>query len=443
MPYVSMSPSRFIRGVLAAAVAALTLGCAVARPALSSADLAERKKTQLRHLERYRKITEDRLVRRMVREARAAWATPDGRGVIDVLIISGGGDYGAFGAGFLQGWGWNVTPSDGLSERPEFDIVTGVSTGALIAPFAFIGTNPQYDRVADLYSAPKKGWFVSRGLIKLLLGAESYMETQGLRRELDTQIDDEALAAIAAGERQDRSLWIGTTNLDLGVLYPWDLTLEARRIVDAGGAHGEREGPAGVSGQGAHPSRFRDVLMASAAIPAIFPPVVIDNTLYVDGGTTANILFDVDLFKASGPLETFRTLAPELPVPRFRFWVIINNKIGVEGRVVQPTWLSITKASVATAIRSSTLGSLKQLEIQTELQRCKGLEAEFRFVCIPDDWQPPTADPEPFDPELMSSLLELGRRMGERWDSWRTGLDGVGADAAFLHATDESRVVTR
>ena len=423
------------RTLLALAAATLSFGCAVSRPALSPEKLAQRKQAQLGYLDRYRHIIEQRLVRRMTREAQAASSPPARRAVIDILIISGGGDYGAFGAGFLQGWGWNVTPENDLSKRPVFDIVTGVSTGALIAPYAFIGTSPQYDRVADLYSAPKKSWFVSRGLIKLLFGAESYMETKGLRRELDTQIDADTIAKISAGERDDRSLWIGTTNLDLGVLYPWDLTLEARGIVEApapvertsGSAEANRIAEP-VGAHGARASRFRDVLLASASIPAVFPPVVIDDTLYVDGGTTSNILFDVDLLQPNGPVESFRKLHPDLPVPAFRFWVIINNKIGVDGRVVQPTWLSITRASVAAAIRSSTLGSLKQLESQTQLQRCQGLDVEFRFICIPDDWQPPVENPDPFDPQLMNSLLELGRRMGERWDSWRTDLAASVAD---------------
>jgi hypothetical protein len=429
---------------VAIAIMVLFFGCAVARPALSDEGLAQRKQAQLAYLDRYRQVIEGRLVRRMTREARAAATVPGKRAVIDVLIISGGGDYGAFGAGFLQGWGWNVTPDESLSKRPVFDVVTGVSTGALIAPYAFIGTNPEYDRVADLYSAPKKSWFVSRGLIKLLFGAESYMETKGLRRELDTQIDAETINRIAVGEREDRSLWIGTTNLDLGVLYPWDLTLEARRVADASTnasplaaqvssfEHSDLASEP-VGEEGASASRFRDVLMASAAIPAVFPPVVIDDTLYVDGGTTSNIIFDVDLLQPDGPVDSFRKLHPDLPVPKFRFWVIINNKIGVDGRIVQPTWLSITKASVATAIRSSTLGSLKQIEILTELQRCKGLDVEFRYVCIPDEWQPPASDPEPFDPELMGSLLELGRRMGERWDSWRSNLSGTIAAPAVDH----------
>lgn len=417
-------PRRFL--VALVSVVALAQGCAVNRPALSSDKLIERKAAQLGYISEYGRIVEDRLVRRMALEAAAS---PDRQAVIDVLIISGGGDFGAFGAGFLQGWGWNVTPASDLHKRPEFDIVTGVSTGALIAPYAFIGTSPEYDRVADLYSAPKKEWFVSRGLLKLLFGAESYMDTSGLRAELDNQITSETIAAIADGEREHRSLWIGTTNLDLGVLYPWDLTLEARGIVEAPPATEQRSASADanriaepIGAHGARASRFRDVLLASASIPAVFPPVVIDDTLYVDGGTTSNILFDVDLLQPGGPIERFRRDNPSLRLPRFRYWVIINNKIGADGHIVQPTWLSITKASVATAIRSSTLGSLKHLEALTELQRCKGIDSEFRFVCIPDDWQPPVESPEPFDPALMNSLLDLGRRMGERWESWRTNL---------------------
>ena len=301
----------------AAATLAAVGGCVVERPALSSEKLAARKVEQLGYMKQHAEAVEARLARRMAREAGQPEAC------IDILIISGGGDYGAFGAGFLQGWGWSTLPGDdGRLGRPSFDIVTGVSTGALIAPFAFIGTNPQYDRVAAMYSSPKKEWFVSRGLIKLLFGAESYMDTAGLRRELDAQFDDGMIAAIAAGEQEDRTLWVGTTNLDLGVMYPWDLTTEARRIV-------EHVGEGDKPGGGPSAARFRDVLLASAAIPAVFPPVVIDSTLYVDGGTTANILFDTDLLRKGGVVDRFQADHPGVPLPRLRYWVIINNKIGV------------------------------------------------------------------------------------------------------------------
>lgn len=322
---------------------------------------------------------------------------------MDILVLSGGGDKGAFGAGFLQGWGEVMSAGAG---RPEFDVVSGVSTGALIAPFAFVGSELSYERIARIYSEPKATWFQSRGLLNFLAGASSYMESRGLRRDIEKEVDGTILGAIAAGERDDRTLWVGTTDLDLGVHYPWDLTYEAKRISERGDS----------------PRRFYDVLMASAAIPVIFPPVVIDDTLYVDGGTTSNILFDVDILRANGPIERFRAERPNLPLPIGRYWVIINNKLDVEEQIVQPTWRSITEASLSTAIRASTIGSLRQVEMQARLARAAGMDVEFRYVCVPEGWEPPQRDLPPFDKRLMESMMRCGRELGARGDAWRDGL---------------------
>jgi len=284
--------------------------------------------------------------------------------------------------------------------------VSGVSTGALIAPFAFVGSELSYQRIARIYSQPKAHWFESRGLVNFLAGASSYMESRGLRRDLEKEVDETIIAAVAEGEKEDRTLWVGTTDLDLGVHYPWDLTYEAKRITSRGNSS----------------ERFYDVLMASAAIPVIFPPVVIDDTLYVDGGTTSNILFDGNIMRVGGPIDRFRTRRPDLELPIGRYWVIINNKLDVEEQIVQPTWRSITEASLNTAIRASTISSLRQLEMQARLARAAGFDVEFRYVCIPEDWQPPSQGLPPFDKGLMESLMKRGRELGASGGAWKSEL---------------------
>jgi hypothetical protein len=93
--------------------------------------------------------------------------------VIDILIVSGGGDWGAFGAGFLKGWG-RVPP--GPMARPQFDVVTGVSTGALIAPFAFLGTDETIETIVQLYRHPKPDWVKQRGFLYFLPNNISFAE---------------------------------------------------------------------------------------------------------------------------------------------------------------------------------------------------------------------------------------------------------------------------
>lgn len=375
-------------------------GCAVNRPTQTTEELERMRIERLRDIDRYRQITLDRYVQRMKIDADAFHAGIDTYPTFDILILSGGGDYGAFGAGFLQGWG---SVKDSAMHRPTFDVVTGVSTGALIAPFALLGDETSYERITKLYRNPKQDWASLKDIFFFLPGRESFMSTKGLRRDLEREVDTDVIRRIAQAETEGRTLSIGTTNLDLGVQHPWDLTAEARKFVERG-----------------VPGRFYDILMASAAIPAAFPPVVIDGALYVDGGTTGNILFLNVLRPDDSPLGIYQKRYPNHPIPRFRYWIIVNNQLGAEPRIIQPTWISITEASVSTAIRASTLGSLRQLMLQAEVLRRQNVKVEFRYVAIPDSWRPPK--PGIFVKETMESLADLGMQMGADLKSWQTDL---------------------
>jgi hypothetical protein len=375
-------------------------GCAVNRPTQTPAALEAMRVQRLRDIDKYRRLTLERYVQRMKRDAEAYHAGTDTYPTFDILILSGGGDYGAFGAGFLQGWG---SVKDQAMHRPTFDVVTGVSTGALIAPFALLGDDTSYERITNLYRNPKADWATLRDMLFFLPGRESFMSTKGLRRDLEREVDADVIRRIAEAEAQARTLSIGTTNLDLGVQHPWDLTAEAKRVTE-----------------NSDPRRLYDILMASAAIPAAFPPVVIDGGLYVDGGTTSNILYINVLHPDDSPLGVYKKRYPNYPIPRFRYWVIINNQLGGEARVIQPTWISITEASVSTAIRASTIGSLRQLMLQAEVLKREGLDVQFHYVSIPDPWRAPK--PGIFVKETMESLAELGRKMGADPASWESDL---------------------
>lgn len=361
--------------------------------------LEAKRREHLTDIQKYMLASRDRIVRRMAMEATNEQRGGE-RATLDILVISGGGDYGAFGAGVLAGWG-NV--ERGEKARPVFDVATGVSTGALIAPFAFLGEADDYQRILRLYTEPSKDWFSLRGLFFFLPSNSSLTDNAGLRKKVEEEVDERVLAKVAAGAAENRSLLIGTTDLDLGVMHPWDLTVEAQKVAEGRG-----------------PKRFHDVLMASTAIPAVFPPVVIDGSLYVDGGTTSNILYDFDLRDQDAPVPSFKRLHPGLPVPRIRFWVIVNNQLGGTSRIVEESWLDITRASVETAVRSSTLGALKQLSLQCELQRIEGLDVQFRYIAIPEDWKP--ASPEPFNQDTMRSLADLGTKLGADPATWRSDI---------------------
>ncbi|MEY2715678.1 MAG: hypothetical protein RIT24_2021, partial [Planctomycetota bacterium] len=200
---------------------------------------------------------------------RVSQETGDER-TIDILVLSGGGDYGAFGAAFLRAW----KERSGAGAMPEFDLVSGVSTGALIAPFAFLGTAKDLAQCEHLYRNPKPDWVLARGVLGLLPDNASLAEVPGLERELRREIDRSFVERIAAEGDRARLLFVNTTDLDQGRAQPFELTHAAKRAVADGSL-----------------DRFHSILLASAGIPGVFPPREIDGTLYADGGVTSNILY--------------------------------------------------------------------------------------------------------------------------------------------------------
>ena len=150
-------------------------------------------------------------------------------------------------------------------------------------------------------------------------------------------------------------------------------------------------GPSQLPEGNHHPyERLRDILRGSAAIPAVFPPVVIDDALNVDGGTSSNILLIDDLRSKDTPRHVLRDMG--VPIPRLRYWIIINNRLTPEPRIIQPSWISITEASVDTMIRSSELTTLRLFAEQVDFVRHTepDVQIELRFVAIPESWTRPS-----------------------------------------------------
>lgn len=390
---------------VAACAVALLNGCGATRPALTKEELADRRLEQIEQIRTDFVSLSSKVVRRLDAEQRAhedavargeATTTP----VLDVLAISGGGDWGAFGAGVLQGW----RAVQGELALPTFDVVTGVSTGALIAPFAFLGDDASLAIVDDLYRSPKSDWVVLKDWFVFLPWRESFTDIGGLRRELETSLTPDRIARIAEESKKDRAIVIGTTNLDLGLPRAWVLGREAEHSGERGGV-----------------KRVHDILMASAAIPGIFPPVVIDDTLYVDGGTTANVLLGANLRSEQSVLGTWRRTFPGRKLPRLRFWTIINNTLGDAPSIVQPSWPDLMSKSLVTLTRSATKSSLRSFLNQAELlRRAEGVDIEVRFIAVPNDFVPPVEGQ--FKKETMNALADIGLRLGRDPANWRTEL---------------------
>ena len=203
------------------------------------------------------------------------------RPTIDLLVISGGGDWGAFGAGVLKGW----SRVSGELARPQFDVVTGVSTGAMIAPFAFLGDDESIERIVQLYRNPQADWTKSRGLAFFWPSNPSFYALPGLEREMRKTLDRGMLERIAAEDASGRALIVNTTNVDFGDMHAWDIIAEAKAAL-----------------AGNDLERVYRILLASAGIPAIFP---------------ARASGSISTSTARSP-ETFSTLAERVTRIAFR-----------------------------------------------------------------------------------------------------------------------------
>ena len=320
--------------------------------------------------------------------------------VVNLLIISGGGDWGAFAAGFLKGWG-KVPP--GPMARPQFDGVTGVSTGALIAPFAFVGDDESIEKVVRLYRNPQRDWVRPRGLFALIRGDAAYADIPGLERELRDAVNVDMLRRISDAGADGRMLAVSATNIDTEEVHIWDLVKEARDAAATGNSR-----------------RVRQILLASSAIPGAFPPREIGGSLYVDGGVTGNILYGVPSNRRANYtfFDRWRETYPAEPIPKVRYWVIFNNELRWPPEVVQPRWSSVLKKSLTAATRAATVSSIRQLFLQAELARLKhGADVEVRVVAVPDGWVAPV--PGTFVKKSMNALADLGEHMGADPQSWR------------------------
>jgi hypothetical protein len=319
--------------------------------------------------------------------------------VLDILIISGGGDWGAFGAGYLKGWG--IIPQSDPMHRPTFDVVTGVSTGALIAPFAFIDTDEAINTIEQLYRNPKKDWVKQRWPLYFLPSHISFAEVPGLERDVKTNVTPALVAQIAAEGKQGKLLVVNTTCLDDASPRVFNLTAEAERATETGDL-----------------SRIYNIMLASAGIPGAFPYREIDGEMYVDGGVTGNIIYGGRIGEEDSLPAVWQKLYPGVPIPKMRFWVIFNNQMHAPPEVVRARWPDIISRAVLLSTRSATITGLRHLYAMEEISHLKrNADVEVRYVAIPDDWKPPV--PGTFAKETMNNLADLGEKMGADPSTWK------------------------
>jgi predicted acylesterase/phospholipase RssA len=272
---------------------------------------------------------------------------------LNMLSLSGGGQNGAFGAGFLIGWRES-------GRRPEFDFVGGVSTGSLLATHALLGT-PADDAILEkMYTeVTDKDIYESRSLFDML-SSDSLRNTAPLQALIAKYITAETLQRVAAAFDDNRLIMVGTTNVDYGQTWVWNLSLIAK--------HGKLD-------------LYRKVLLASASFPIVFPPVEIDGHLFVDGAARSNVV----VIGMAGSEQA----AP----PRRALGDVAATTVGV-----------MMDQSMQTALTRSYFGA-------------QFLGYDFNMVAIPDEVEIGN-DPLAFDPKQMRAAFDAGRALAKQPDPW-------------------------
>jgi len=308
--------------------------------------------------------------------------------VAEFLAVSGGGANGAFGAGFLNGW-------TTAGNRPQFKAVTGISTGALIAPFAFLG--PEHDTtLRRCYTGITTKDILTKRSGLAALFDDALTDSAPLRRMVAGLVDQKLLDAIAVEYRKGRLLLIGTTNLDAQRELVWNV------------------GAIAASGHPRALELVRSIMVASAAIPAAFPPVMIDvevdgqqyQEMHVDGGTITQVFLYPPSLKV-------KDVAEAAGVKRDRRVYIIRNACLVPEWAETPRrTLSIAGRGVSTLLAAAGIGDLYRTYLNTQRD---GID--YNLVAIPADF---TLQPrEPFDQEYMQKLFDIGFEMGRKGGFWK------------------------
>jgi predicted patatin/cPLA2 family phospholipase len=314
------------------------------------------------------------------------------RGVVgcehNYLALSGGGANGAFGAGLLTGWTRAGT-------RPEFTFVTGISTGALSAPFAYLGADWD-QQLEQVYTS-----FSTKDLVKktplAAVTSSAVFSTKGLQGMIARFFDETVMEAVAAEFRdKGRQLSIGTTNLDTLRPVNWNIT----RIAASG-----------------HPDSLeliRKVMLASASIPIAFPPVQIEvevdgqnyDELHVDGGAAAQIF----LYPAG--IDWARVLERLEVQGRPNVYLIRNSCYTPDWKEMKPLLLPIALRTVKSLIRTQGIGDMFRVYLAAQRD---GLD--FHLADIPKDFE--TQPAEQFDPAYMRQLFDLGHGLAESGYPWK------------------------
>src|SRR4051812_2932754 len=307
---------------------------------------------------------------------------------LDLLGISGGGENGAFGAGLLNGW-------TERGNRPTFFLVTGISTGALSAPFAFLGSARDGQLKSVYTDITLADVIVQRGITAAIWN-DGMADNTPLFRTISRYIDEPLLAEIGQAYDSGRLLLIGTSNLDAQMPVIWNI---------------------GAIAKSGHPKALdtiRRILLASSAIPGAFSPVLFDVTLdgqpfqelHVDGGAFTQVF----LYPASVSRFRQERMARRLPVAPVRAWVIRNSRLDPEWASVDRRTLGIAGRAITAMISASGINDVLRIYAAAERDR-----VDYNLAFIGQDFT--VEYDKPFEQSYMRPLFEYGRQRELRGDA--------------------------
>lgn len=310
----------------------------------------------------------------------------------DILALSGGGAHGAFGAGYIYGW-------TKTGKRPIFKIVTGISTGALIAAFAFFG--PEYNEyLKEMFTNIKtKNVFKIRNFISWFW-KDSFAKTKPLEKRIEKGLDETAIKAFARAHLKGRRLYIGTTNMDAQRLTVWNV------------------GKIAASGHPSAKKIIRKIFLASASIPVAFPPVYFDveldgkmyDEMHVDGGTITDVFlcgYMLDLVEARRRLCEEKGRDPNVTA-----YIIRSGKLTPSPRPVEGNLRNITRRTIMTVYKAHGWDHLHHI-----YNTLKQNGFDFNYIGIPSDYYLPEG--QGFDKKEMQRLFDYGVRMSGSKDNWQ------------------------
>lgn len=302
-----------------------------------------------------------------------------------MLALSGGGDGGAYGAGFLNGW----TQS---GKRPEFAIVTGVSTGALLAPFAFLGSRYD-DRLTQAFTSIGPRDIYNARFALVIPFSLSAAGTKPLAKRIGLYFSDAIIDDIAREHRKGRRLFVGTANLDAQRSVVWNM------------------GAIAASGSPERYRLFRRVILASCAIPAVFPPVLIETRsgtqrlreVHVDGSTTGALLA---IPPAASPTSLGRASGRPTDL-----YVIVDSQLGGDFQLTKGGILAIAQRALSLATSSATR---EQVVTAFLWSRRNGAAFHLSYIDTDFDFGAPHTN---FDTAYMRRLYAYGagRGMAGAW----------------------------